>query len=768
MLQILFGILGLGSFLLSGSASSAALRLPPGFAISMVADQLTGPTALEFAPDGRLFVSLKEGQLRVVKNGVLLSQPFLSVDTDTAGEHGLVGIAFDPNFSKNSFVYVYYVAKTPYIHSRVSRFTAKGDVAIPGSEKVIVDLDDRGKSIFHVSGAIHFGLDGKLYIASGDNAGYPSSDNSQLLTNSLGKMLRLNADGSIPQDNPFYSSSNPVTQMIWSYGLRNPFSFSVQAGSGKILINDVGQSSWEEINEGSPGANFGWPKAEGMSQDPKYVNPLFTYAHGPYGSDTLGCGITGGTFYNPIIPQFPNEYVGKYFFLDYCNNWIHVLDPITGAVSSFGQDVGSSVVGMATAPDGSIYFMSEWTNSVFRLSFTGSPSPSIITQPQDQRVAVGSSATFSVNASGSQPLTYQWQRNGTNLPSATQPNYTLPVVSLEDNQAQFRCVIQNSYGTLTSSSASLTVINATPPQASIDYPVEGMIYQAGDSVYFGGAARDANDGNLPSSSYQWDVYFHHDSHFHPFLVGVTGKSAGVFQVPTEGETSSNVWYRIVMTVTNSVGLSTSVTRLIYPQKQYFTIKTSPPGLQVNVDGQPITTPRTISSVVGFNHNLSAVSPQTINGVQYEFGSWTDGLEATHDIRASISRKTYTAVFHPVGSTRIGSLTATPNPAVVCDQTQSGSTTLKWSTSGTQLVEIRINAPNGNLLVQSSASSGSITTQKWIGDGSTFYLQDVSGGLPLTADNTLATVTVNLTNFGCNLIESLDLGSKSSPPLREEF
>ena len=125
---------------------------------------------MEFAPDGRLFVCLQGGQLRVIENGVLLATPFVTVTTTANGERGLLGITFDPNFASNQFVYVYYTVITAPIHNRVSRFTANGNVAVAGSETVILDLDNLSGATNHNGGAIHFGPDGKLYVAVGENA----------------------------------------------------------------------------------------------------------------------------------------------------------------------------------------------------------------------------------------------------------------------------------------------------------------------------------------------------------------------------------------------------------------------------------------------------------------------------------------------------------------------------------------------------------------------------------------------------------------------
>src|SRR5262245_29514069 len=196
--------------------------LPSGFTESLIASGLNNPTAMQFAPDGRLFVCEQGGRLRVIKNGSLLSTPFVTVTVSSTGERGLLGVAFDPDFAVNQFVYIYYTATTPAIHNRVSRFTASGDVAATGSEVVLMDLENLSATN-HNGGALAFGPDEKLYVAVGENA---VASNAQSLSNRLGKVLRLNRDGSIPTDNPFFTTATGLNRAIWALGLRNPFTFA--------------------------------------------------------------------------------------------------------------------------------------------------------------------------------------------------------------------------------------------------------------------------------------------------------------------------------------------------------------------------------------------------------------------------------------------------------------------------------------------------------------------------------------------------------------
>ena len=329
-----------------------AATLVPGFTETPVAAGLSLPTSMAFAPDGRLFVTLQGGALRVIKNDALLPTPFVTLTVDSSGERGLLGVAFDPNFASNQFVYLYYTVPGSPAHNRVSRFTANGDVVQAGTETILLELDNLSGATNHNGGSLNFGADGKLYIGVGENA---NGTNSQTLGNLLGKLLRINSDGTIPTDNPFFATATGKNRAIWAMGLRNPFTFGIQPGTGRIFIDDVGQNTWEEIDDGIAGANYGWPISEGnMNLAAGQTGPLYTYPHS--GGAVTGCAITGGAFYNPTTVQFPATYVGKYFFSDLCGNWINVLDPAGVSVADFATNV-SSPAKMQVGPTGSLYYL---------------------------------------------------------------------------------------------------------------------------------------------------------------------------------------------------------------------------------------------------------------------------------------------------------------------------------------------------------------------------------------------------------------------------
>jgi len=349
------------------SAQGEPRTLPTDFTEAIYASGLSAPTTMAFAPDGRLFVAQQAGLVRVIPagGGSILSTPFVSLTVNNSGERGVLGIAFDPNFASNQYVYIYYTVNSP-LHNRLSRFTANGNIAVAGSEQILADFDSLSATN-HNGGAIHFGADGKLYVAVGDNA---VSANAQSLTTRHGKILRYNADGTIPTDNPFYDAATGANRAIWALGLRNPYTFDVQPGTGKLLINDVGQGTWEEINEGAAGANYGWPATEGdftQANFPSFTRPRHAYNHA-----NGQCAITGGAFYNPTTALYPNDYTGDYFFADYCADWIKRYDPSSNAVFDFGSSLAASaIVDLEIGADANLYVLSRGDGRVYRYNYAG-------------------------------------------------------------------------------------------------------------------------------------------------------------------------------------------------------------------------------------------------------------------------------------------------------------------------------------------------------------------------------------------------------------
>lgn len=383
------------------AATSVTAAAPAGFADTLYATGLDTPTAMEFAPDGRLFVSEKEGSLRIIKDGALLPDPFGTISVSSENDRGLLGIAFDPDFESNQNLYAYYTTSSSPIHNRVIKITAdpsNPDRALPAVESIL-DTEET-QSDGHNGGGLEFGPDGKLYISVGDDF---NSDLAQSMSSRFGKILRINTDGTIPPDNPFYDIDGAYKE-IWALGLRNPFTFAFSEETGLMYINDVGQGSWEEINLGEAGANYGWPACEGECANPEFKDPIYQYPH-PSSGDSA---ITGAAFYES--DQFPAEYRGSYFFGDFINGFIGRMTP-EGQVVEFLTDIDSPV-DIEVGPDGSLYYLSIASGNVHKVEYVG---------PENE---TPSAAARAIPTSGPAPLTVVFDASRSSDPDGDGLSYS--------------------------------------------------------------------------------------------------------------------------------------------------------------------------------------------------------------------------------------------------------------------------------------------------------------------------------------------------------
>ena len=368
--------------------------LPANYTSTALATGLSFPTCMALAPDGSVYVGQQGGVLRRWSSaGGLTTVTTFAVDS--SGERGLIGVAVDPGFATNRFLYVHYTMPTPLVHNTVNRVTlnALGTAVVGGSEVTLLAIDNLSTATNHNGGAIHFGQDGKLYVAVGENA---NSSNSQTVANLKGKILRINPDpvSLIPTDNPtifpgIAGSPAGNTRAIWAVGLRNPFTFTFQPGTGRMFINDVGQNTWEEINDGLAGRNYGWSLTEGtfvQASFPNFTLPLVWYQHtggtsnGPGGPGGIGSftgfAIVGGVFYTPFAganANFPIAYSGDYFFGDEVSGFIRTFDPAASNGGAFGTSV-SGVVDLLLAPDNTMLVLrgaGTGTGSMLRFTYTG-------------------------------------------------------------------------------------------------------------------------------------------------------------------------------------------------------------------------------------------------------------------------------------------------------------------------------------------------------------------------------------------------------------
>jgi glucose/arabinose dehydrogenase len=212
MKKVLF--LGLGSIFFScaffGYTTPVQAAPPQNFQTTLVAgSNLNGPSGFAFAPDGRIFILERAGKVKVYKNGQVLATPFVDLPSAASGDRGLIGIAFDPDFATNHYVYFWYCSSGDFLN-RLVRFDASADVAT--ADPVLLYQTNTPSQELHVGGGLAFGPDGKLYLGVGDN-GY--SANAQNLAVPFGKMLRINKDGTVPADNPFYNQFSKIASAAY-------------------------------------------------------------------------------------------------------------------------------------------------------------------------------------------------------------------------------------------------------------------------------------------------------------------------------------------------------------------------------------------------------------------------------------------------------------------------------------------------------------------------------------------------------------------------
>ena len=409
----------------------------------------------------------------------------------------------------------------------------------------------------------------------------------------------------------------------------------------------MGSRTWEEINDARAGRNFGWPTTEGP-----FNSASFPQTHKPCvraiqhsGGTPTGCAITGGAFYNPHVPTC-SRFVYRQVFLRRLSapaGSTTSIRPVPATATQFATSI-SAPVDLKVGPDGSLYYLARQ----FRQRWPRSPGPQCTadhaTAGNRDRAGWRHRDLHGERQPATTPLSYQWQKNGANIAGATSASYTTPPVTSGDNNSSLSLLVTNAAGTVTSNSGILTITSNTAPTLTILTPTAGTRYSGGTTLSFSGTGIDAEDGTLPASAFTWRIDFHHDTHTHPAMLDRVGITSGTFAIPNSGEISANVWHRLHLTVRDSGGLSTTRFLDIAPNTVVITFATSPAGLQVTLDGQPRTTPFSVTSVVGIVRALGVVSPQTSGGKNHTFTSWSDSGTATHTVPTPSANRTYTATY----------------------------------------------------------------------------------------------------------------------------
>ena len=568
----------------------------PGFVSELVVRlESFSPVGVTFAPDGRLFIWDKAGVVRIFKPpqngqpGELLSTPFIDIrsQVNQFWDRGLLGMALDPNFDENGFIYLLYTFQNggdPFDAgpktARLTRITAdpdNPDTALSGSEVVLLgsieeapcDNYPAGSDCIpndgpgHAIGALRFAPDGKLFVSIGDGASPdivdPRALRAQRLDSYAGKLLRINPDGSPPGDNPFDDGTDSIQSRVYAFGLRNPFRFNLDQ-AGEPYIADVGWITFEEVNRGR-GANFGWPCYEGDAPTPEYqaafqecqslgpdavVPPFHFYAR------EEGVTVIGGPFYTATA--YPPQYRNNYFLADYDLGWIRRIvlapDQSLQAVEEFVTDV-KGIVHLELGPDGLLYYVNIVTGEVRRIRSGLSAVASAAPKSGHSPLTVRFSSEGSKDSAGGR-LSYLWDFGDGSPPSTERgPSHvyrTSGVTTFTATLTTF--VLSGPNQGVISSTRVPVIVNSKPPTPTILSPADGAAVVVGQTVGYRGTAKDV-DGEAVTLT--WRVLLHHDTHVHTFT-GATGEE-GSFVVEDHG---AGVYkYEIILTATDASGLSAS-------------------------------------------------------------------------------------------------------------------------------------------------------------------------------------------------------------------
>ena len=711
-----------GATLLTTKELDAATALPTGFEDRLLATA-GKPIALALTPDGRMLVATQPGQLKVYKNGTLLQTPALNISGRICSnsERGLLGVAVDPNFSANHYIYLYYThnkfgvcptgqptnPNNPV--NRVSRFVMSGDAVDPASEKVLIN-NIPSPNGNHNSGDLHFGKDGYLYATVGDgNCDYKgdsgcagANDASRDRNILLGKVLRITREGGIPSTNPYLGTGSARCnvagrtdpgkdcQETFAWGLRNPFRFAFDpnAAGTRFFINDVGQNAWEEIDRGAAGADYAWNLCEGNHDNPDragsvgctsspYTAPVHEYGH----SDTGCASLTGGAF----VPNgaWPTSYDDSYLFGDYVCNKIFKLTPVSGGGFSrteFASGLGQGgPIAMAFGPHGSgeALYYTTYANGgeIRRIAPTGSvnrsPSASVAADPTSGPLplAVGFDGSGSADPDMGDTLSYLWDFGDGSAAKTTTAPTTSHTYSVKGTHTA-TLVVRDDHGAVSDPATVRIDAGNEAPNPTIGSPSADLLFRVGQQITLSGSATDPEDGQLPASSFSWEVLRHHNgSHTHPYFSG-TGDDLTFMAPPPEdiSATGAGNHLEVRLTATDSAGLSETVVREVQPNRVNVSFGSNPGGLSVQANGEAFATPRTLVSWEGYKLSVNAPSPQTLSGTTYAFYSWSDGKARQHDIVTGAAPSTHTATFKActkTGTTGDDVLEGTSATDVIC-------------------------------------------------------------------------------------------------------
>jgi glucose/arabinose dehydrogenase len=672
------------------SDNEATIALPPNFIAKTVVSGLTLPTDMVILPSGDFLVTEKgigtgafsKARLRLVRAGILRPEPVLTLQVNSEIDSGLFSIVLDPHFATNHFFYLWYstgensLGWTGTTYNRLSRFiyNAESGTADPASETII--LDKIAWSPIHNGGGLIFDNEGNLLITTGDagsNIYFPETHLAQSMNSLSGKVLRIRprAEGSydVPPDNPYVGNTDGIRPEIYASGLRNPFRIAQRAADQGFYLLDVGENTWEEVNQLVVQANYGWPYREGRcalfdrppactANPGEFTDPLLVYQHG----EGLGGGITAMAFYEGA--GWPAEYRGRLFYADFNAQSLGTFDlnVIDGNRTTFATNVGALVDLEAT--DEGIYAVSIFDQSIkfiyFDIEGNHPPVVNWAITPIKGKAPLAVNFTATAQDDDNENLVFSWDYGDGATLTSTVPTAshvytqdgsylaTLQVIDEDNGKSEILSqVIQVYSGEI----ATVLVENVTEPGRTL--------YNGGDQFTFHAKRTVGKTGLDEVAPYSWSLYLHHDEHVHIMVTEYISDSIDL-EIPLHThELGGHLWYEIELVMRTDSGQLLRTAYELGPETTTIQVQSWPGKMPLMIDQQVRLPDELTTVIVGQEYMLEAPARMINKGMVGEFRYWivanswpVAGIAAPsqtitdrqHVVKAIAEPKTYIAFY----------------------------------------------------------------------------------------------------------------------------
>ena len=654
--------------------SAAAQTVAEDFDFDVVASGLNAPTAMDVGPAGEIYVSEKAGIVkRINPSGTIQQVLDIRSQVGTYKDRGLMGIAVDSQFATHPYVYVVYTVKPTGLFEnaattgRLVRYTVSPTGSLSGATTILGTVTGQGcpapsdtvnclpaEGGSHTPDLVRSAPDGTLYYSGGD--AQTSRNRALDIRSAAGKVLHVDRNGRGLPGHPFCAADNDLTHMctkVHATGFRNPWRITLNPANGSVIVGDVGENSFEEINFAVAGKSYGWPCYEGPARVPGASGCAGVYGRegtalaelGPwwhYGRD-VGISVVGGPVYTGS--SFPAPYQGSVLVADTIGSWIRAVR-VEGGTSTPVAQLGTGFVypvHLQATPDGeALYVVEHGSGRILRVFATDSNR-----RPRAVATATPSSPTSvpaTVQFDGTQssdpdgdPLTYSWTFGDGSVPatgSTASHTYT--------SEGVFRASLTVTDAAGATDTHAFDVTVGERPVVTIDAPAPGTKSIGGQPLALQGHAVDPGNGPVPDANLRWKITLHHAAHQHAFQ----DRQGSTAELLPASDHDLDSYYEITLFATDASGLTGSSTIEVQPKTVQLTMTSTAgaPGTPMTFAGTSFKAPMTRTVAAGYQVPISTVDKFYGNGQTWLWLRWQHGGSRTQTYTVPAQDTTATAVY----------------------------------------------------------------------------------------------------------------------------